>query len=142
MCALQFINLAALDRLLELTEANAARLVELKTVRWSVPTDVMFACFRGFDGESDEFELHTLEGIERCTALESVEFEHLATAVELAPLKKLPALKRFSVIGLVQPGQVWTRLLEIASLERVDAPVDAETAAALSSRGVVVSPRR
>lgn len=117
-------------------DGNVPRLTRLFWDHGRAPADVVHACWPGWDGECDTFDIGSLAGVERCAALEVVQIGSLA-AVDLRPLTRLPRLREIA-IEHVRHAPDWRPLLEIPTLTRVVAPLDPTVGAELAGRGVAV----
>jgi hypothetical protein len=97
---------------------RAQQLVEIVVLDWDVSNpSVIYDIWPQWDGESEEFDIHDLTGIECCPALKEINIDAFA-GKDLSPLRKLPQLKRI-FLGSQATIRELRPLLDIATLERV-----------------------
>ncbi|WP_238011580.1 hypothetical protein KZZ52_33515 [Dactylosporangium sp. AC04546] len=136
-CAYRWRNAGVVHHLVGILGEHVDTLRDLRTLRWWVSTDVMAACWANWDGESDDFDITSFDGIAACPGLAKLDVQHLTLPVTLEPLTALPALVELRV-GWAPGVRDWRPLLEIPALRTVTAAVDPDTAEALTARGVAV----
>jgi len=115
-CGYKYLNRDLYCALVRLVDAHTNHVPSLRELVWSVPKSLMHTCWHYWDGESREFEIASLAGLERCVGLESVTMREVRRSVALD----------------------WRPLLALPVLKEVNAAVDDAVAALLVQRGVVV----
>jgi hypothetical protein len=115
---------------------------KLTLVTWDGGNEVHHHIWTNWDGESDEFAVHDLSGIEACKNLETLQFIAGAQFDDVSPLAALPKLQEAMLLG-GKMGDL-RPLLKMKSLKKVEVvPEDnANNRAALDglrARGVDVT---
>lgn len=117
-------------------------LAKLTRVTWDAGNEVFNYIWTTFDGESDEFAVRDLNGIEACKNLDVLEFTGGAAFRDCAPLAGLPKLSSATLLGGVMSDL--SPLLKLASLKKLrvvaeNTPSNQSVIDALRSRGVAVT---
>lgn len=117
-------------------------LAKLKIVTWDGGNEVHHDIWTQWDGESDEFDVRDLRGIEACRGLEFIQFLAGTKFRDCSPLSGLPNLSEVMLLG----GRIadLSPLLTLPKVSKVEvAADDADTNRAvigeLRSRGVDVT---
>jgi uncharacterized protein (TIGR02996 family) len=92
-------------------------LARVKDVDWT-DDHTMFAIWPGFDGESEEFFIDDLSGLERCTGLERLAI-YPGGAGAISDLRPLAALSRLQSLYLQAPLVDLAPLAGLAALETI-----------------------
>lgn len=135
-CGERFLNYGVIVDTVNLLGQYTGKLPDLTKLWWQVPCDPMRAAWPGWDGESDEFDITSFEGVALCAGLTAVDVQLIAASTDLAPLGALPLLEDFRTDSNVRD---WTPLLTFPALRTVRANLDADVAHALTARGVTVT---
>lgn len=136
-CGYDHVNDEVRYALGDLLDGERAAWPLLTAFSWRPPADAIFACQPGWDGEDGNFDLTSLEGIDRFPGIRTVEVSSLFGVADLHPLAGLPVLESIDIDHAPKVTD-WSALQRVASLRRVKAPVPAEAADRLAARGVEV----
>lgn len=134
------IDTRVLDALLAIPLTDET-LAKLKFVEMDAGNQIYGYIWSYWDGESGEFDVKDLSGIEACTALESLIFIAGARFKDVSPLAGLPALTEFKDFS--DPIADLRPLLSVPKLRTLDVnyeptPANRAVIAALKLRGVSV----
>ena len=97
-------------------------LAKLKILTWDGGNEVHHHIWADWDGESDEFDVHDLRGVEACKGLEFVQFIAGTAFRDIAPLTGLPKLSEVMLLG----GRIADAepLLSVPNLRKVEIAAD------------------
>jgi len=100
-------------------------LAQLKIVDWDVGSDVFQMIWTNWDGETDEFDLTDLTGIEACRSMETLEVLSGGGLESCAALAGLPALRRVTLLGgWIKDASPLQKLPSLKKLEIAAAPTE------------------
>jgi hypothetical protein len=131
-----FVRAALLDQV----RVEDTALSQITSLSWSAGLDIQFAICSQWDGEDDFFDIQTLQGIGALSALTEL-FIQLRGFTDLEPLTALPDLATLVLSGMTHFDSL-APLLKLPALKRVEldasAPDVAQVREALIARGVQV----
>ena len=117
-------------------------LANLTRVTWDGGNEVFHYIWTNWDGESDEFAVHNIAGIEVCTGLETLQFISGAQFDDCAPLARLSKLEDVMLLGGTMADlRPLTKLPRLRKVEVVaaDTPNNHDAIERLRARGIDVT---
>jgi hypothetical protein len=138
----------ALTRL-EMVELDPAHLAEIERIDFDGGNDIYMLIEETLDidtgGETDHYQLGSLAGIERLSALQSLNLDghgYRKAPLDLGPLRDHPSLQRLWLSGKCIHAQVLEHLPALTKLDvGLGSVDDADVLDRLAARGVEVSRR-
>lgn len=100
--------------------------------------DIYFLIWPRWDGETDEFSVRSLSGIERCPNLRKLSENALTEKLDLRPLQGLKQLQELELAGRHDHGEVLLELPALGAFRCFEGDVDPELLDALRAKGVAV----
>ena len=118
---------------------SAAQLAQVDTIVFDGGLDIYRYAWYHWDGESDEFDVRSLDGIERCTALKHFTLIAMANGLDLARLAAVRSLQSVELYVDCVNSAALLALPELRSLECFARSLDDLTVIeTLRARGVKV----
>lgn len=130
-----------LDALLAIP-LGADVLSQIRSVEWDGGNPIFLEIWSCWDGESDEFDVHDLTGINECTALEEISFIAGARFSDVSAISGMPSLAKFfnhsNPVDDLKPFLTLPRLTRL-QVRYPDTDANKSIVTELNRRGVTVT---